>query len=50
VGPVGILPAGESAKATGKMPIFPTAKMAVPRRLPRFSTKPSGFQPLFSKT
>src|SRR5947208_9148607 len=39
VGPAGILPACKRAKATGKMPIFPTAKMAVPRRLARFSTK-----------
>ena len=39
VGPAGILPADKCAKATGKMPIFPTAKMAVPRRLARFSTK-----------
>ena len=45
VGPTGILPADKCAKATGKMPIFPTAKMAVPRRLARFSTKLSGFQP-----
>ena len=45
--PAGILPVGKCAKATatGKMPIFPTAKMAVPRRLARFSTKLSGFQP-----
>jgi len=39
VGPAGILPADKCAKATGKMPIFPTAKMAVPCRLARFSTK-----------
>jgi len=50
VGPAGILPAGKCAKATGKMPIFPTAKMAVPHRLPRFSTKLIGFQPLYLKT
>src|SRR5207249_12093243 len=36
VGPAGILPADKCAKATGKMPIFPTAKMAMPRRLARF--------------
>jgi len=38
-GTAGILPADKCAKATGKMPIFPTAKMAVPRRLAHFSTK-----------
>src|SRR5438034_11567107 len=39
VGPGGILPADKCAKATGKMPVFPTAKMAVPHRLAGFSTK-----------
>src|SRR5437762_2330554 len=39
VGPAGILPADKCAKVTGKMPIFPTARMVVPRRLARFSTK-----------
>ena len=39
MGPAGILPADKCAKATGKMPVFPTAKMAVPNRLARFSTK-----------
>src|SRR5437762_8592548 len=48
VGPAGILPADKCAKATGKMPIFPTAKMAVPRRLARFSTKLSDFQSLYA--
>jgi len=50
VKPAGILPAGKCAKPTGKMPIFPTAKMAVPCRLARFSTKLIGFQPFFRKS
>ena len=36
VGPAGILPADKCTKATGKMPIFPTPKMAEPPKLRAF--------------